>query len=233
MPARLKQWITRMSTNPSHEKPLKDVAYEALENMIIRGRIRGGSLFSEAELAQQINIGRTPVREALQQLAQVGLVTVLPRRGIMVVDVTIAMQLQVLEIRRPLERLLASCAALRANASQRAAMLELASATEKSAEAGDGDEFLQATRRNHAALEEASGNELIQSVMSLVHARSRRFWYIHYERWGDLGAAGAAHANLMRSISLGNEAAAIENADRLVDYLEQFCRATIEPYGKK
>jgi hypothetical protein len=37
----------------------------------------------------------------------------------------------------------------------------------------------------------------------------------------------------MRSVSLGNEAAAIENADRLVDYLEQFCRATIEPYGKK
>ncbi len=222
-----------MTTHALHEKPLKDVAYEALEDMIIRGRIRGGSMLSELELARQIDLGRTPVREALQQLAQVGLVNVLPRRGIMVVDVTIAMQLQALEVRRPLEKLVASCAALRANARQRATMLELALAIEASAKAGDGDEFLQATRRNHAAVEEASGNELIQTVMSLVHARSRRFWYAHYERWGDLTAAGAAHGNLMRSISLGDEVAAVQNAERLVDYLEQFCRSTIAPYGKQ
>ncbi len=221
-----------MNTQALHEKPLKDVAYEALEDMIIRGDIRGGSMLSESELARQIDLGRTPVREALQQLAQVGLVTVLPRRGIMVVDVTIAMQLQVLEIRRPLEKLVARCAALRANARQRATMLELAVAIEEAAKAGDGDEFLQATSRNHAAVEDASGNELIQSVMSLVHARSRRFWYAHYERWGDLTAAGIAHANLMRSISLGDEVAAVQSAERLVDYLEQFCRSTIAPYGK-
>ena len=221
-----------MNTPPLYEKPLKDVAYDALEDMIIRGRIPGGSMLSESELARQINLGRTPVREALQRLAQVGLVTVLPRRGIMVVQVTIAMQLQVLEIRRPLERLVASCAALRANTRQRAAMLELALATEESAKAGDGDSFLEATRRNHAAVEEASGNELIQNVMSLVHARSRRFWYAHYERWGDLNTAGAAHAELMRSISLGDQEAAAQSSDRLVDYLEQFCRSTIAPYAK-
>lgn len=213
------------------EKPLKDVAYEILEDMIIRGRIPGGTMLSETELANQIKLGRTPVREALQRLAQVGLVVVLPRRGIMVVEVTIAMQLQVLEIRRPLERLVARCAALRANTSQRAAMLELAVATEESAKSGDGDVFLNNTRRIHAAVEEASGNELIQNVMSLVHARSRRFWYAHYERWGDLPAAGAAHAELMRSISLGDEEAAAQNADRLVDYLEQFCRSTISTYA--
>lgn len=221
-----------MTSYAPHERPLKDVAYEALEDMIIRGRIAGGSILSETELARQIDLGRTPVREALQKLAQVGLVTVLPRRGIMVVDVTIAMQLQVLEIRRPLEKLVASRAAVRANSSQRAAMLDLALATEKSAKSGDGDQFLQATSRNHAAVEEASGNELIQSVMSLVHARSRRFWYAHYERCGDLLAAGEAHADLMRSISVGDEKAAVQNAEHLVDYLEQFCRSTIAPYDR-
>ena len=220
-----------MKTRVANGTHLKDVAYEILEDMIVRGLIAGGTILSEAELAQMINVGRTPVREALQRLAEIGLVVILPQRGVMIVQVTVALQLQVLEIRRPLERLVASCAARRATPAQRTAMLDMALATEASAATGDGEGFLLMTRRNHAALEEAACNELIQNVMALLHARSRRFWYAHYERFGDLPAAGAAHAALLRSISVGDEVQALKNADRLMDYLEEFCRSTIAPYS--
>jgi len=213
----------------SGSKPLKQTAYEALEHMIICGDIAGGSMLSETALAEQLGLGRTPVREALQRLAQEGLVVILPRRGLMVTEMNLAKQLQVLEVRRPLERLLASCAARRATSAQRTAMLEHAHETEDAAARGDGVKFLAMTRRNHALLEQASGNELIQNVMISIHARSRRFWYEHYERWGDLVRAGAAHANLLRSISVGDEEQSLINADRLVDYLEEFARSTIAP----
>jgi len=208
-------------------KPLKQTAYEALEHLIICGGIAGGTMLSETELAEQLGLGRTPVREALQRLAQEGLVVILPRRGLMVAEMNLAKQLQTLEVRRPLERLLASCATRRATPTQRAAMLEHARATEDAAARDDGDGFFHMTRRNHTLLEQASCNELIQSVMTLVHARSRRFWYAHYERWGDLVAAGAAHAALLRSISVGDEEQALVNADRLIDYLEEFARSTV------
>ncbi len=210
-------------------KPLKQTAYEALEQLIICGGIPGGSMLSESELSEQLGLGRTPVREALQRLAQEGLIVILPRRGLMVAEMNLAKQLQVLEVRRPLERLLASCATRRATPTQRAQMLEYALATEDAAARGHGDEFLAMTRRNHTLLEQASGNEVIQSVMTSVHARSRRFWYAHYERWGDLPRAGAAHADLLRSISVGDEEQALLNADRLVDYLEEFGRSTVAP----
>lgn len=210
-------------------QPLKDLAYDALEQLIIHDQLPAGSMVSEADLAKQVGMGRTPVREALQRLARDGLVVIHPRRGVMVSEMNIATQLQLLEVRRPLERLIAGCAARRATAEERAQMLENARASEAAAAAGDGEAFFEATRNNHLLLEQASHNEVIQNVMGLLHGSSRRYWYAHYEQFGDLGRAAAAHAALLRSISLGRVEEAEVNAVRLVDYLEEFARATIVP----
>ena len=57
-------------------------------------------------LSAALKIGRTPIREALQRLAREGLVTILPRKGILVSDINPRSQLLVLEVRREIERLL-------------------------------------------------------------------------------------------------------------------------------
>lgn len=212
------------------DKPLKNVAYDALEDMIIHGKLPSGEMLSEAELAERLMLGRTPVREAVQQLAQEGLIRILPRKGLMVVELSVTHQLQTLEVRRPLERLVASCASHRANAEQRAQMLNHAVMTEEIGAIGDADQFLAIIKRNHALLEEASGNKLIQHVMALVHARSRRFWFSHAQA-EDVRMASTLHAELQRTVSAGDEEKAVQSADRLNDYLEDFCRSTITVYG--
>jgi hypothetical protein len=64
--------------------------------------------------------------------------------------------------------------------------------------------------------------------MSLTHALSRRFWYIHFKKVGDMPLAAKLHANVARAIAEADEVAAANASDALLDYLEDFTRATID-----
>src|ERR1051325_4986085 len=96
-----------------------DRAYRELEEMIVTLQLSPGTILSEQALAQRLKIGRTPIREALQRLARDGLVVIMPRRGIMVSEINLRLQLRLLEVRRELERLMARLAAERATPEER------------------------------------------------------------------------------------------------------------------
>jgi len=82
---------------------LTDKAYKQLEEMIVTLQLEPGSVLAEADLGQRLHIGRTPIREALHRLAREGLVTILPRKGILVTEINPGKQFLVLELRRELE----------------------------------------------------------------------------------------------------------------------------------
>ena len=89
-------------------------AYNAIEEQIVTLHFRPGQFLSEKTLANQFEIGRTPVREALQQLAREGLVKILPRRGVIVAEIDIKSQIDLLVVRREIERIMTRCAVARA-----------------------------------------------------------------------------------------------------------------------
>ena len=66
---------------PASNQGLRQIVYEKLKDAIVSGVIKPGSKLSEIDLAEQLAVSRTPVREAIRQLAQTGLVTLTPRRG--------------------------------------------------------------------------------------------------------------------------------------------------------
>ena len=119
----MREQITEPNTEPQLAvlPALADQAYAALEERIVTLRLKPGDFLSEYALAAQLGLGRTPIREALQRLVREGLVSVLPRRGILVSTTEPAQQLLVLEVRRELERLLSRRAAERASNAQRQA----------------------------------------------------------------------------------------------------------------
>ena len=85
---------------------LTEQAYRLIEEQIVTLRLKPGDVLSEQMLSAMFKIGRTPIREALQRLAREGLITILPRKGILVSDINPRNQLLVLEVRREIERLL-------------------------------------------------------------------------------------------------------------------------------
>src|SRR5579872_1681486 len=84
---------------------LTERAYRELEERIVTLQLKPGEFLSEYALSNSLKIGRTPIREALQRLSREDLVTILPRKGILVAETDPRKQLLVLEVRRELERL--------------------------------------------------------------------------------------------------------------------------------
>lgn len=83
--------------------PLTKMAYDTLRESIINGHLAPGEVFAEATLAKELEISRTPVREALLELASNGLVTYLPRKGVVVNKFTDEDAREIFQVRMAVE----------------------------------------------------------------------------------------------------------------------------------
>ncbi|MBA2547842.1 MAG: GntR family transcriptional regulator [Burkholderiaceae bacterium] len=202
-------------------------AYAELEEMIVTLQLAPGSSVSEAELSSHLGIGRTPIREALQRLARERLVIILPRRGVMVSEINVGRQLQLHEVRRELERLIARTAARRATDVQRTRFREIARDFEKSARINDDVSFMRTDREFNLLCLSAARNEFASGAMSLMHGLSRRFWYHHYKQAADMPLTAKLHAGIARAIADSDEERAAHASDELLDVIEKFTRDTL------
>lgn len=213
---------------PAKGEPLTEKAYRQLEELIVTLRLAPGDILSESSLAEQLGIGRTPIREALQRLAREGLVVILPRKGILVSDTNPRKQLLVLEVRRELERLLSRAGARRRTEAQARRFLAVADGMQAAADTNDDIAFMRLDRELNALVSEAAHNEYASRSIRLLEGLSRRFWYVHYREAADLPLCARLHAEQARAIANGDPEAAAAACDALMDYVETFTRATVD-----
>jgi DNA-binding GntR family transcriptional regulator len=207
---------------------LTDRAYRELEEMIVTLQLSPGTVLSEHALAGRLKIGRTPIREALQRLARDGLVLIIPRRGIMVSEINLTLQLRLLEVRRELERLMATLAAERATPEERREFAQVAEAMLEAAAKSNDIAFMRLDQRFNILIAEAARNEFARRSIGLMNALSRRFWYQHYQEVADLPLAAKLHAAVAQAVSRKKPKAAAAASDRLIDYIEDFARKTLD-----
>ncbi len=223
---------TTVATTPAHDEAgynsLTDLAYQRIEEELVTLELAPGSVVSEARLSVRIGIGRTPIREALQRLAHAGLVVILPRRGILISEINLRSQLQLIEVRREVERLIAGNAADRASVGERQRFQTIADEMLRAADTDDDRAFLRLDRELNDLSVTASRNEFAAKSMQLMQPLSRRFWFIHYQEVADLPLCARLHAEVARAIGDGNRQAARDATDRLLDYIETFTRATLD-----
>ncbi len=210
------------------EPSLTERAYRRIEELIVTLELPPGTVLSEQLLAQRLEIGRTPVREALQRLVRDGLVNILPRRGILVSEINLHTQMRLLEIRREVERLMARCAAERATPAEVAAFAGIAAGMRDASRRSDDLAFLRLDHALNALISQAARNEFATRAMGLMHGLSRRFWYQHYREAGDLPLSAKLHAELAEAIAGRRPPDAGAASDRLIDYIESFARKTID-----
>jgi DNA-binding GntR family transcriptional regulator len=95
-----------------------DLAYAAIRDLILRTELRPGQVLSEAAMSERLQIGRTPLRDALRLLSHDGLVVIEPRRGTMVAPLTVSDLDAIFEARIAIESTIADAAIARASAQE-------------------------------------------------------------------------------------------------------------------
>jgi DNA-binding GntR family transcriptional regulator len=206
---------------------LSDQAYKALEELLVTAKLAPGSIWSEPALSTLTGFGRSPIREALQRLTSDHLVVPLRRHGFRITEVQVEEQLLVLEARRELERLVSVFAARRARPPEREIHFEVAQQLRRAGQ--DRDTLLYL--RLHFALKRftatSARNPFVASALSPLHALSRRFFYVHRDRFGDLTEVAGLHADLAESIARGDEESAATCSDAMTGYAVEFTRRIV------
>jgi DNA-binding GntR family transcriptional regulator len=214
-------------TKPDRESgSLADQAYRQLEEMIVTLVLPPGASLTEATLSAKLGIGRTPIREALKSLEHQGLVTSMPRKGLIVRDMKVEDQLVLLEVLRPIDRLIACKAARWANVAQREALRACAAAMTAAAAEGDLHRYLECDQECDRINYNTARNPIAIEIVARLYSHSRRFW-CSFSRPGDLTRLAALHAEVMNAVADGSEARAAAASDGLIDFLESFARAAI------
>jgi DNA-binding GntR family transcriptional regulator len=196
---------------------LAEQAYRVLEEKLVTLKFAPGELISEKDLMGKTDIGRTPVREAIQRLSAEGLLEILPRKGLMVTPLRRSDLSRVLEARRVLERLMVVKAVERALPQQRLALKFLSN--NLLAADNDLELFFQLDQHLNEILETACDNRFLVNALKALHGQCRRLWYMQRKHL-DLPWSAKLHSGLALAVAEGDAASAIRAMDEIIKILE-------------
>lgn len=182
---------------------LSQKAYTMIKRNIISLEYTPNSVLNENDLRESLDLGRTPIREALQQLERDNLVKVLPRRGILVSEIDLSNLEQIHEVRRPLELISVELATKRGTDEdwgKMAAYLDKISAkpdlTDK--------ELLAIDEKCHILTHQASNNPFIMDTLDVLYTHALRFWNYSLPKVKDLRSAVFEHQAMLDAMRIGD-----------------------------
>jgi DNA-binding GntR family transcriptional regulator len=195
---------------------LADKAYHEIRGLIVSLELAPGAVIDERELIERLEIGRTPVREALRRLAHERLVEVYPRRGMFVTGVDVRELARLSEVRELLEPEAARLAAERATDVDRAELGALL----VELDAGRS-ELIDLDERIHRAVYRAAHNDLLEATLEQYYVLALRIWSIALDRAHELEEAVEAHRTLLEAIQAGDGDRAADTMRAHVQNFEQ------------
>jgi DNA-binding GntR family transcriptional regulator len=197
------------SADGSRAGLIADRAYFELRDRIVTLRLPPGTALIEDALMRDLEIGRTPLREAVKRLALENLVEIRPRRGTYVTDVHVADIVHITEVRAELEGQAAQLAAMRMDDEGRARAEALLAELE-ALDVHDGDALMRIDERVHRLAWEASGNPFLVDTLEGYFALSLRVWYLVLDRVPGLWAAVHDQRDLLQALLARDAARARE-----------------------
>ncbi|MDR6986692.1 DNA-binding GntR family transcriptional regulator [Paenarthrobacter nitroguajacolicus] len=209
-------------------KSLADTAYERLRDRLVMLDIKPGDLLNDDQLAKELDVGRTPVREALKRLELDRLVITYPRRGTFATRVEVTDLAFISEIRAQLEPLAAARAARMASASTKAHLREVMTAVEAfDVNRASVVETLRLDASVHQGIYAAAANPHLEDVLIRYDNLATRIWCMVLDRLPDLEHHVREHLDLLRAVIDGDEDKAAELARVHVSGFEQAVRQAL------
>ena len=200
--------------------PLRDVVFNTLRQAILTGELKPGERLMEIHLANRLGVSRTPIREAIRKLELEGLVTMIPRRGAEVAQITEKSLQDVLEVRRTLDALSVELACERISEEELEQLGVACKKVEEAIAGKDLKKIAQADVAFHDIIVKATRNSrLVQMVNNLSEQMYRyRFEYIKDE--SKHGSLMDEHRIIFESLKNGDKETACKTAKLHIDNQE-------------
>ncbi|ABP67802.1 GntR family transcriptional regulator [Caldicellulosiruptor changbaiensis] len=160
-------------------KPLREIVFEKLRDMIVNGDLRPGERLMEIKLAEMLGVSRTPIREAIRKLELEGLVVMLPRKGAYVADISKKEIMDVLEIRAALDKLAAGLATQRMTKTEKEELKKVLASFEKNFKLGNIEGMITDDIRLHDIIYIGAKNEKLQHIINNLREQITRFRIIY------------------------------------------------------
>jgi DNA-binding GntR family transcriptional regulator len=181
-----------------------EAAYRILKEKIVSLELPPASLLNEADLMTELDLGRTPIREALQRLALENLVIILPRRGTIVADLNMSDLQKIFEIRLELEAYAVRLAAERATPAQIVEMELLFANCDEFIQQGDYDQLIGLDHQAHRLLAQAAHNEFLEETLERLYTHVLRLWYVSLHKVSRLTEAIEEHRDIIAAVKAGD-----------------------------
>lgn len=212
--------------SPEAARSQSEAAYLRIRDRIVSLDMPPGSVVEETRLREELEIGRTPIREALQRLALENLVRSVPHRGTFVTDVNITDLARITEVRVVLESHAARLAAERIAAADRVGIEDLLGVLEAGG-ATDQRELMRLDQRIHRQIYRAARNPFLENTLERYLNLSLRLWYLVVDQEVRLREAVVEHVELLRAVLAGDGASAEESMRRHVTGFEREIRRVL------
>ncbi len=175
-----------------------------LEQEIVTGTLPPGQRLDELRLAERFAVSRTPVREALMQLAASGLVEIRPRQGATVAELGLKRMVEMFEVMAELEGLCARLAARRMGQAERAELQRQHESSRRFASTGDPDAYYAANLDFHEVIYAGSHNAFLAEQTRALRQRLTPYRRIQLRRAGRLADSFAEHEAIVQAILAGD-----------------------------
>jgi DNA-binding GntR family transcriptional regulator len=190
--------------------PMAQIIKEKIENKIINNELSAGTKLEEVELAKQFNVSRTPIREALRNLEATQLVTIIPKKGAFVSEISVQRLMEIFIVVAELESLCARLAARRISEKESNLLLKALKSCEKAYLNDNIDEYFHENLDFHKIIYEASNNDFLITQMAQLKTRLLPFRKIQLKVKNRMKLSLDEHTQITNAILEGNEKEAQE-----------------------
>lgn len=193
---------------PALKPNLASEVRRRLEDEINNGKLLPGDALDERDLASRFGVSRTPVREAITQLAVQGLVTTIPRQGVYVARMSIQELLAMLELLAELEAICAKYCARRITEEQRTRLVQIHQDSLQHVEANNAEGYRQSNADFHAVLYAGCHNIFLAQQLRTIRQRTRMYRQNSFVQPGRMQISFADHQRVLDAILCGDAEAA-------------------------
>jgi DNA-binding GntR family transcriptional regulator len=201
-----------LKQNPEGEPPIRltraDELRQVLGDEIVRGKIRPGATLDETAIAARFRVSRTPVREAIRQLAASGLVEAKPHRAAVVAQPTHEDLIGMFEIMAELEGLCAHYAAERMTSAERAGLEQVHEDLRRMIRDGDPQHYHETNQLFHSTVYAGAHNAYLAELTLSTRIRVQPFRRAQFRNLGRLAKSHDEHDSVVTAILRGDAFAA-------------------------